>query len=722
MTAQPILHVEQAPAAMIPVGDELFYTVLEGASYPNYGVHRLYRRGTRGDVTRIDFSDGQLGTFGFEPYVLRAGSKTFLMTRNYLPNELFVLDERTSRATRLLPAGVKAFEGARPVAYNGLVYFVATERGQIQIPGGGGELWCSDGTPSGTVRVVDLNGGRDSDPHSLTVVGNVLYFVASTISDGTNQLWRTDGTSARTRLVKKLEHPVTDLTPHGHRLFFTSGPALGLGHVYVTDGSNAGTRVVGGAYDTTRSIASFVSAGSRLYFTASDAQAGREIWVTDLNGATARRVTDLEPGPVDGVKTFQNYIVARGEDLYVASGPGLDSTLGPPKPRVWWVGHDGRTVLLHDGRATALAAGAGKVYFISADNPYSGVYSTDGTRAGTHSIGLSATAFASAGADKLLYFTYYDGSIYRATPASAAAGGTVFNDMNGDRARHWSEPGLAGVRVFADLNGNGRRDEREPITRSDNSGRWHIDGLNAGSYTIRAAPVEQWTQTTATTPSLTLKVDHTASLDVGMIGAPAALAGTIFSDGNNNGTQDAGEGGAYGFRVFLDLNRSGKLDRDEPWTRTNSAGRYRFAGLSPGPYELRVTQAEGWRIKDNEWKRDVTVKPGTERRLNVAVRAFFQVRGLIYLDRNGNDQMDPFEGDQYTRVWIDLNHDGRVDDDEVVYGNREGQYWFREVPVGTYRLKPATLASDVEHPSDGYYTVSASRPTIFEGLDFRLWT
>ena len=48
----------------------------------------------------------------------------------------------------------------------------------------GRELWRSDGTSQGTIRVADINLGESgADPRELTAVGNTLFFSAN---DGIN--------------------------------------------------------------------------------------------------------------------------------------------------------------------------------------------------------------------------------------------------------------------------------------------------------------------------------------------------------------------------------------------------------------------------------------------------------------------------------------------------------------------------------------------------------
>ncbi len=83
------------------------------------------------------------------------------------------------------------------VEMNGVLYFRASDGTS------GEELWRSDGTRTGTVRVADIRtGAASSRPASLVNMNGMLYF-AATDANG-RELWRSGGTAQSTQRVKDI--------------------------------------------------------------------------------------------------------------------------------------------------------------------------------------------------------------------------------------------------------------------------------------------------------------------------------------------------------------------------------------------------------------------------------------------------------------------------------------------------------------------------------------
>ncbi|MGC8943500.1 MAG: right-handed parallel beta-helix repeat-containing protein, partial [Caldisericia bacterium] len=58
-----------------------------------------------------------------------------------------------------------------------------------------------------------------------------------------------------------------------------------------------------------------------------------------------------------------------------------------------------------------------------------------------------------------------------------------------------------------------------------------------------------------------------------------SICGYKWNDINNNGTWDTGEPGLSGWTIYIDLNKNGELDNDEPHTTTDLNGHYCLSGI-----------------------------------------------------------------------------------------------------------------------------------------------
>jgi ELWxxDGT repeat protein len=90
-----------------------------------------------------------------------------------------------------------------------------------------------------------------------------------------------------------------NLVELGGRLVFTHDDGRSGAELYVSDGTEAGTRLLkdilpGSGGSSPASLASIND--DTLYFAASDGQTGRELWVSDGTSAGTRRLADLNPG------------------------------------------------------------------------------------------------------------------------------------------------------------------------------------------------------------------------------------------------------------------------------------------------------------------------------------------------------------------------------------------------------------------------------------------
>ena len=167
----------------------------------------------------------------------------------------------------------------------------------------GAELWRSDGTSTGTYIVKDIRPGSSrSDPSRLTNVGGTLYFRAN---DGANgyELWRSDGTSTGTFMVKDIRpgldgSNISYLMNVGGTLYFRANDGGHGYELWKSDGTSTGTVMVKDIRPGANSseISTLTNVGGTLYFRANDGVSGYELWKSNGTSSGTELVKDIQPG------------------------------------------------------------------------------------------------------------------------------------------------------------------------------------------------------------------------------------------------------------------------------------------------------------------------------------------------------------------------------------------------------------------------------------------
>ncbi len=270
---------------------------------------------------------------------------------------------------------------------NGTLFFTASA------PDKGFELWKSDGSDAGTTLVKDIRLGPDASfPNALTAVGNTVFFSAVDDASGF-ELWKSDGTAAGTVQVKDINPgPASGFLPFFARLanvdgtlYFSANDGSHGSELWRSDGTTAGTMMVkdinpgtdDGAYGVPTSF------NGVLYFEADDGTSGFEPWQTDGTEVGTTRLLDLNPGAGDS--SPGEFTVLNGALLFSAR----DATTGY---ELWRTdGTPAGTVRLRDIRPGAgdsfpseLTVVGSLVFFEANDGSSGGeIWKTDGTAAGT---------------------------------------------------------------------------------------------------------------------------------------------------------------------------------------------------------------------------------------------------------------------------------------------------------------------------------------------------
>lgn len=283
--------------------------------------------------------------------------------------------------------------------YNGILYFTCNA-----LAAADQELWRTDGTTNGTYKLKDIVAGTgSSSPDNLFVWNGALYFMASTPANG-RELWKTDGTSNGTVMVKDINAGTGGcinswyLSPvmMGGYFYFIATDGVNGEELWRSDGTSGGTTLVkdinpgsASSVNTWTEGSSMLVFKNKLYFIANNGTNGRELWTSDgTNGGTVM-LKDINPGATSGFDIYSYIVNAQDMKMYLRCSEGVNGF------ELWTSdGTSGGTVLVKDiypGTTSGMPVGGmvmtlfGNLYFTgnTSANGYE-LWKSDGTNGGTN--------------------------------------------------------------------------------------------------------------------------------------------------------------------------------------------------------------------------------------------------------------------------------------------------------------------------------------------------
>ncbi len=225
---------------------------------------------------------------------------------------------------------------------------------------------------------------------------------------------------------------------------------------------------------------------------------------------------------------------------------------------------------------------------------------------------------------------------------------------------------------------------------------------------------------------------------------PSTLRGTVFRDGDQDGSRDVGEFGIEGFEVYLDANTNGMLDVGERSVLTDGVGGYVFADVAPfETHVVRQVNRAGFTQTAPDagsgFEHSVTPQPGqvvdgldfgNADNVGGVGLGGAVLEGRVFDDLNGNGVQDGGEpGLGGVTVYLDLNEDGDLDDTPIleprIVTGASGDYAFIDLDNRNYIVRtvlPADLVQTSPLKSEFASQASASGqgpvaavPIFFDG-------
>jgi ELWxxDGT repeat protein len=225
--------------------------------------------------------------------------------------------------------------------WNGLFFY--------QGKGSPAKLSVTDGTNAGTIFLADL-GNAETITHIIPAQ-DFVYVLASRIASISPftvefQIWKSNGTTSGTSLIYTL--PVAPFTSapsftsdrddlrnfsiSGNTMYFKGYSVAEGNELWVTDGTNAGTKMVKDIKPGTGSGAplAFCKVGNEIFFTANAVGLERKLWKTNGTEEGTVQVAVPEPffildnavGLVNNKMIFYAHNTSDGYEPYVSDGTG----------------------------------------------------------------------------------------------------------------------------------------------------------------------------------------------------------------------------------------------------------------------------------------------------------------------------------------------------------------------------------------------------------------
>lgn len=288
-------------------------------------------------------------------------SKVYFWAEGDLGREVYVTDGSAVGTSLLKDIHSDVIVPTSDLEVSGNLLFFAADDGIS-----GRELWLTNGTEEGTVLVHDILPGADGDipissnPANLTDVNGTLFFSINTGSANVDryELWKSDGTSNGTQLVRQFASTVTGhlndfVSYQGNLYFLADNGTTGTG-LWVSDGTEAGTHLVKDLSSSTTNsvfIHNSVELNGVLYLLIEEPDFGTELWRTDGTETGTYIVSDINPGISDGV-TANDLVILNNEIYFVGNDPAYGD-------EIWKTdGSEMATVRMSDINAGS-ASGAG---------------------------------------------------------------------------------------------------------------------------------------------------------------------------------------------------------------------------------------------------------------------------------------------------------------------------------------------------------------------------
>lgn len=405
-----------SPKHFVEYNGELYFQARE-----NFQTELWKTNGTITNTTQVVDLFGNLSAAP-ESLTVFNNELIFSATDTDIGRELFKTDGTTTTLLKDLRTGSSSgMKGNYNEDYEMFLEF-NTELFFIPQTQNGNELWKTDGTPSGTVLVKNFTISDGTNTfYNYTqyvvkgegkilgvILNNELFFTVVKHNTSGSQigieLWKTNGTTNGTVVVKESLKNISELTVFNNTIYFAGDTSIEGVELWKSDGTTAGTVLfadifpnnLNSAFGKSSHPSDFIIFNNELFFGARGYDAsineitGTELYKTD--GTTITFVKDIYPGNLNGGLNLPRFIIYNNE-LYFSAKDSSTSAVD-----LWKTdGTTNGTVRVFESEVVGLNNNT--LEFINATifndelffNNFQQLWKTDGTITGTTQLSNDGT-------------------------------------------------------------------------------------------------------------------------------------------------------------------------------------------------------------------------------------------------------------------------------------------------------------------------------------------
>jgi hypothetical protein len=290
---------------------------------------------------------------------------------------------------------------------------------------------------------------------------------------------------------------------------------------------------------------------------------------------------------------------------------------------------------------------------------------------------------------------YYSSSV----PVGTAQGtifGFLFFDRDGNGTRTDADTSLGGS-IYVDANNNAQLDPGERVAQTFVNGQYFLGGLESGTYTLRAAPVQYYT---SAAPDFGVQVitlgpaEYRRDVNFAQAATSGSIRAIAYDDLNENASFDPGEPQIPGVHFTLRA-QSQSPGPNNPQATSDANGVAEFSNLQMGVKYVLVESTPSGYLQLLGYSSsygisttlDQSPKTVAFRNRPTSARSAV-IRGTVFNDLNFNDRQDPNEtGIAGMTIFIDRDNSHTYSPYETsVEASQAGEFQFTDLQAGTYHI------------------------------------